>query len=93
MDNHNIKWWLKTVGEGLLWTGGYYATELLKLFPDNTVADQIAIPAGFIIGFMVRKYFGTRNEYKRDELPGGLTRVMDKMPNSLTGIKGSTKTP
>ena len=91
MDSHNLKWWLKTVGEALLWTGGYYTTELLKLFPDNTVADQIAVPVGFLVGFLVRKAIGTKNEYKQDTLPGGITKIMDKIPDSITGVRGSEK--
>lgn len=89
MGSKDYKWWLKTIGEALLWTGGYYATEILQVFPDNTIAHQVAIPVGFMIGFMVRKAIGTKSEYKQDTLPSGLSRVLDKIPNSITGIRGS----
>ena len=87
----NIWWYLKTAGEAVLWTGAYYGTELLQLFPEHTVAHKIALPAGFALGFLVRKILGIRKEYqqKTKELPGGVERAMDKIPDKITGEKNS----
>lgn len=87
----NLWYWAKTLGEGVLWTGGYYATDLLKLFPDNTLADQIAIPAGFLIGFLFRRWLASKDHYEKDQLPSGMTKLFDQIPNRITGVKGSKK--
>jgi len=90
---HSVKWWLKTVGEAALWTAGYYGTELLQLFPEHTIANQIALPVGFALGFLVRKAIGVKNEYQKtpEQLPGGVEKSLDLVPNKITGIKGSKK--
>jgi hypothetical protein len=86
-------WWLKTAGEAALWTAGYYGTELLQLFPEHTVANKIALPVGFALGFLVRKAIGMKNEYQKkpEQLPSGIEKSLDLVPNKITGIKGSKK--
>lgn len=34
---------------------------------------------------------GLRKGYQNDELPSGVTKVLDKIPDSITGKKGETK--
>lgn len=89
----NIVWYLKTAGEALLWTAGYYGTELLQLFPEHTVANKVALPVGFALGFILRKAMGARNEYqkKSEQLPSGIKSTMDKMSNKITGVKDSKR--
>lgn len=77
----------------MLWTGAYYGTELLQLFPDHTVANQIAVPVGFALGFVVRQALGLRKQYQKapESLPKGVEEFMDKKPDKWTGIKGCKK--
>ena len=91
------KWLLKTTGTALLYAGGYYSTQLLQLFPEHTVANQIALPAGFAISFIFQQWLKMKKDYQNDLLPEAHTKIMDKLPdekkiagiNVGTGAKGS----
>ena len=90
-EKKSFVWWLKTIGEGALWTAGYFATDILQVFPEHTIAHRVAIPIGFLAGFLVRKALGLRAEYqnKTKILPSGINDILDKLPNKLTGEKDS----
>lgn len=79
-------WWLKTAAQGLAVTAITFAPEILQVFPEQTLAFKLALPIGFLVKFLWMK-----SEYKQDVLPSGMTKVMDKIPDSVTGEKGSTK--
>ena len=83
-QKHNLIWWLKTVGQAAGTVLVAYAPEILQLFPEQTLLFKLALP----IGFMLKLMF-LRKDYKADGLPDGLSKVMDKIPNKITGIKGS----
>lgn len=83
-DKHNLKWWLKTGTQVLVTTAISFAPEILQVFPEHTVAFKLALPIGFAL-----KLFMVKADYKKDILPSGMTRLMDKVPDSLTGVKGS----
>lgn len=85
-EKKNLKWWLKTT----LQVGGMtlvtFAPELFQLFPEHTLLFKMALPLGFAI-----KLFGTKLEYQKGNLPEGMTKLMDRIPNRFTGEKGSKK--
>lgn len=66
----------KSIGIGLIG----FAPEILQLFPKHTLAFKLAMPVGF-----VAQLFWNRVKYQRDELPHGVDRHFEKMPNILTG--------
>lgn len=80
-------WWLKTVGQGLAVTAVMFAPEILRIFPEETLAFKLALPIGAFLKFMWMK-----KEYQKNVLPTGMTKVMDTIPNEITGEKGSIKT-
>lgn len=63
-----------------------------KIFPDHTFIVQLAQPIGVVLG-AVWTSLGLRKGYKADNLPSGLTKVMDKIPDSVTGVKGENSKP
>ena len=58
-----------------------------KLVPKHTVIFHLAQPIGIILGGIFTA-IGLRKGYKADNLPGGVTKVLDQIPNEITGIKG-----
>jgi hypothetical protein len=77
-------WWGKTIGQGLAITAVTFAPEILRIFPEHTMVFKLAVPIGFMI-----KFLWMRKDYKKDVLPSGITKVMDKIPDAVTGEKGS----
>ncbi len=77
-------WWLKTAAQGLAVTAITFAPEILQVFPEQTLAFKLALPIGFLVKFLWMK-----REYKQDVLPTGMTSMMDRVPDSITGVKGS----
>lgn len=61
-----------------------------KFIPEHTLVFKLA---PFIGGCLSAIWgsLGLRKSYKKDELPGGITKVLDKIPDSITGKKGSEK--
>jgi len=54
------------------------------LLPEHTLVARLAAPIGLIL-----TAFGLRAGYRDNNLPGGLTKVMDKIPDNISGVKGS----
>lgn len=81
-----VWWWTKTVLQGLATTAISFTPEILGLFPEHTLAFKLAIPAGFLV-----KYLVTKTHYEKDTLPSGVAAQLDKVPNSITGVRGSKK--
>ena len=79
-----IKFWKRKEVWGTALTILSFAPEMLGLFPQHTLAFKIATPIGLILAAL-----GLRSGYKADNLPSGITRVMDKAPDTVTGVKGS----
>lgn len=82
----NLWFWTKTVGIGLVSTAVAFAPEIMQVFPEHTLVAKLALPVGFFIKWMMAK-----KDYKKDELPSGITKLMDKIPDKYTGVRGSTK--
>ena len=67
-----------------VWGAGLSAASgILMLFSSNTVAYKIGAGIGIVLGVT-----GLRAGYKSDNLPSGLSSVMDKIPNAITGVRG-----
>lgn len=81
-------YWTKTVGLGIATTAVTFAPEIMQVFPEHTLVFKLALPAGFFI-----KWLMTKGDYQKDQLPSGMTRLLDRIPNKYTGIKGSQKLP
>lgn len=78
----SVWWWTKTALEGIGYTAIAFAPELLQLFPDHTLAFKLALPIGFLV-----KFFRVKTAYnKGEELPAGLVRQLNKLPDRITGI-------
>lgn len=60
-----------------------------KIVPEHTLVFQLAQPIGIILGGIFTAV-GLRKGYKADNLPGGVTKVLDQIPDSLTGVKGAS---
>ena len=86
-------WWRNwhtytSIGLGLL----AFSPELIdwavktNILQDYSTIAKLAIPLSILV-----KILNLKAQYKQDNLPGGITKVMDKIPDSITGVKGSTK--
>ena len=60
-----------------------------KLVPAHTLVFQLAQPIGILLGGLFTA-MGLKKGYKADNLPSGITKAMDKIPDSLTGVKGAS---
>ena len=83
-EKHDFKWWLKTGAQVLVTTAISFAPEILQVFPEHTVAFKLALPIGFAV-----KLFLTKSEYKKDKLPNGMAKILDKVDDKYTGVRGS----
>lgn len=54
------------------------------ILPEYTIVAKLATPIGLILTAL-----GLRSGYKDNNLPGGITKAMDQIPDSITGVKGS----
>lgn len=63
-------------------------SSLLLLFPQHTTAHVVGAGLGIALG-AVTTILGLKKGYEADNLPSGITKVMDAIPDSITGVKGS----
>ena len=63
-----------------------YLPSLLEQLPEHTFLAKLALPLSIYIKFKKHK-----KAYQKDELPNGLSKFYDKVPNAVTGVKGSKK--
>ena len=75
-------WYIKTGLQVLGTTAVSFAPEILKVFPEHTLAFKLALPIGAAI-----KLFGMRKDYQDNAhtLPEGITKTLDKVPDKYTG--------
>jgi hypothetical protein len=78
-----IAWWKRKENWGAALTS---LSSVLVLFNEKTAAYKIGVVLG--VGLTA---LGLSKGYKADNLPSGITGVMDKIPNSITGVKGEKK--
>jgi len=84
IDLKKIWWYVK---EGAILTGSTalaFLPEILSQFKDYTVAAKLAVPVAIIW-----RGLKLRDRYVKDTLPEFATKVLDKVPDSITGVKGS----
>lgn len=75
-----IKWYeRKEVWGSILAT----ASGILELFDNNSTAYKVGLGIGVAL-----TAFGLRAGYQYNNLPDGLTKAFDKLPDGLTGSKG-----
>lgn len=85
-QKYTLWWWLKTGSQIALTTAVTFAPEILQIFPEHTLAFKLALPVGFFL-----KAIAMRTEYGKDTLPSGMTKMMDRIPDNITGKKGNLK--
>lgn len=51
---------------------------------EYTLVAKLGLPLAVIL-----QSLGIRRGYKKDNLPSGLTKALDKIPDAITGVKGS----
>lgn len=92
MPEQKIKFWQRKELWGAALTLLSISPELINsvvnigLLPEYTLIAKLATPIGLILTVL-----GLRSGYKSDNLPGGITKVMNKIPDSITGVRGSDK--
>lgn len=87
-EKKGLWYWTKTIGQGVAVTAITFAPEIMQIFPEHTLIFKLALPAGFLL-----KWIMAKKDYQKNELPTGLTKLFDKIPDRYTGIKGSKKLP
>lgn len=87
------KWWatwhaISSVGLGLL----AFSPELIdwavksNILADYTLLAKLGLPLAVLV-----KILNLKKQYQLDNLPSGLSKMMDKIPDKYTGVKGSLK--
>lgn len=82
-ESNSITFWKRSEFWGSLALAGLG----LSYFPDHTVAHQVGTFCNASVGIAVT-WFGVKKGYQSDNLPSGLSKVLDKVPDSITGIRG-----
>ena len=76
-----MNWYKRKEFWGGILTLGSLGLELFAA--PHTVAYKVGILLGAGLSF-----FGLKQGYRANNLPSGITKTMDSLPNTLTGIKG-----
>ena len=82
-----MKWFKRLEVWGTILQG---TSAILMLFPNVSTAYHIGAAIGIVVG-TTTQIKGLLTGYQSDNLPSGITKVMDKIPDKITGIKGSAK--
>lgn len=83
-SKHNIWYYLKQGGIFAASTAIAFLPEILGQFADHTLAFKIAMPIS--IAWQTTKL---RDNYMKNTLPNMMTKFLDKVPDGVTGVKGS----
>ena len=83
---NNFWYWLGQTALGLVSIAVTFSPQILEVFPDHTVVNQFAIPIGLGMKFIWDSW-----KYRRNTLPESQTKLLDIIPNGITGVKGSIK--
>lgn len=87
MDNDK-KWYLRKEIWGVGLTLLSFSPEIIDTFvqagllKDYTLIAKLALPLGLILNVL-----GLRKGYKAENLPSGIMKVMDKIPDKYTGTR------
>lgn len=89
-ETKKVKWYQRKEVWGTALTLLSFSPDIVNSFvdvgllPEYTIVAKLATPVGLILTVL-----GLRSGYKDNNLPGGLTKAMDKIPDSITGVRGS----
>lgn len=83
--NNNKPWYERLEVWGTVLQG---LSGLFLLFPAATTVHVVGVALGLIVG-TATQVKGLRVGYQSNNLPSGITKVMDKIPGPITGVKGS----
>jgi len=78
-------WWKRAEVIGTVLQG---LAGLFLLFPANTTVHIAGVAIGLVVGTITQVH-GLQVGYQSGNLPSGITSVMDKIPDTITGVKGS----
>jgi hypothetical protein len=81
----NFWFYVKEIGKFTLSTALTFLPEIIgATTPEYTVLGKIGGFAGY-----AWQMYGFRDKYVKDVLPQYIGKVMDSIPNSITGVRGS----
>lgn len=80
----NLWYYIKNVGQTVGAAAFAFLPEILQLFPEYTLVFKASAVAGAIW-----KAKNIKEDYLKDNLPNGVAKILDKVPNSITGERGS----
>jgi len=60
----------------------------MMMFPEVEVLYRVGAITGVMVG-LIKTMYGLVKGYKSDNLSQSITTMMDKIPNGITGKKGS----
>lgn len=75
-----IPWYKRKELWGTVVTVVSFTPELLQVFPQHTLAFRLALPVGLLLTAL-----GLRKGYKANNLLVGVTKIMHKIPDKITG--------
>lgn len=79
-EQKDLQWWAKTLAQTIGVTAIAFAPDILQMFPEQTLLFKLAIPIGVIIKMIAYKY-------QNNQLPSGLSNIMDRIPDRITGAR------
>jgi len=80
----NFWWYAKTIGGFVINSAIVFLPTILSQSPEYTIAGSVAGSVGIAWQAM-----GIRKKYMENTLPKFMTEVLDRVPNKVTGEKGS----
>jgi hypothetical protein len=83
-EKQKIRWYQKKEIWGLVAVGGLTGSQ----FPSHTTAFKVGVYLNSLVAIGLA-WFGIKDGYANDNLPSGLSKVMDMISNKITGVKGS----
>jgi len=78
-------WWKRAEVIGTVLQG---LSGIFLLFPASSTVHIVGAAIGFVVGTITQVH-GLQVGYQSGNLSSGITSVMDKIPDTITGVKGS----
>lgn len=80
MNDNPKPWYKRKEIWGTVITALSATPEVLQLFFQYTLAFRLALPVGLLLTAL-----GLRKGYQANNLPGGITKALHRVPDKLTG--------